>query len=60
MAVHAQRALRIGVTPEALRHAVVATLAAGALFNDVVSALRTIDALERKASGPAIDAAPAR
>lgn len=44
-AVHAKRALKIGVPPEALQHAVVSTLAAGALFNDVVEALRTIERL---------------
>jgi alkylhydroperoxidase/carboxymuconolactone decarboxylase family protein YurZ len=45
MSVHARRALAVGVSPEALRHAVVATLAAGTLFNDVVGALRAIDGL---------------
>jgi alkylhydroperoxidase/carboxymuconolactone decarboxylase family protein YurZ len=45
MSVHARRALALGVSPEALRHAVVATLAAGALFNDAVGALRAIDRL---------------
>jgi alkylhydroperoxidase/carboxymuconolactone decarboxylase family protein YurZ len=45
MAVHARRALTLGVSPEALRHAIVSTLAAGTLFNDVVGALRAIDRL---------------
>ena len=46
MTVHAKRALTIGVTAAALEHAVVATLAAGGLFNDVVGALRIIQSLD--------------
>jgi alkylhydroperoxidase/carboxymuconolactone decarboxylase family protein YurZ len=53
MTVHAKRALKIGVTAEALQHAIVSTLAAGALFNDVVGALRTIEGLTLAAApGP--------
>ena len=53
MAVHARRALALGVSPEALRHAIVSTLAAGTLFNDAVGALRAIDCLAPTVTTPA-------
>lgn len=58
LAVHARRALRDGVGVEQLRGAVVATLAASALFGEVVAALRTIDKVAAAtAPGVASDAA---
>ncbi len=45
MAVHARRAVALGVEPAAIRQAIVCTLAASALFKDVVATLRTIESL---------------
>lgn len=43
MKVHVKRALEIGTPVEHIRHAVVSTFGASALFNQVVDALRAID-----------------
>ena len=42
LAVHVRRALRLGASTEQINQAIVATLAASTLFNDVVAALRTV------------------
>jgi alkylhydroperoxidase/carboxymuconolactone decarboxylase family protein YurZ len=43
LAVHVKRAVSLGVTPEQINQAIVSTLAASALFNDVVAALRAAE-----------------
>lgn len=44
LAVHVKRAATLGVARAAVEQAVVSTLAASSLFNDVVAALRAVDA----------------
>jgi alkylhydroperoxidase/carboxymuconolactone decarboxylase family protein YurZ len=44
LAVHVKRAATLGVPLQQINQAIVATLAASALFNDVVAALRTAEA----------------
>ena len=43
LAVHVKRAVQLGVTPEQINQAIVSTLAASAVFNDVVDALRAAE-----------------
>jgi alkylhydroperoxidase/carboxymuconolactone decarboxylase family protein YurZ len=43
LAVHVRRALKRDVPAASLRHAVIATLGAGGVFNDIVIALREIN-----------------
>ena len=43
LTVHVARAAKLGVTLEQINQAIVATLAASALFNDVVAALRAAE-----------------
>jgi len=47
--VHARRLLKGGVAPEALRQAVMVTLAASTTFSQIVSGLRWVDALVEEA-----------
>ena len=44
LVVHVKRAAALGVARAAVDQAVVSTLAASSLFNDVVAALRAVDA----------------
>ncbi|MGX7677709.1 carboxymuconolactone decarboxylase family protein [Jatrophihabitans sp. DSM 45814] len=44
LGVHVKRAVSLGVTQEQVNQAIVATLGASTLFNDVVAALRTAEA----------------
>jgi alkylhydroperoxidase/carboxymuconolactone decarboxylase family protein YurZ len=44
LTVHVKRAAALGVARAAVEQAVVSTLAASSLFNDVVAALRAVDA----------------
>ena len=43
LAVHVKRAVSLGATTQQINQAIVSTLAASALFNDVVAALRTAE-----------------
>jgi alkylhydroperoxidase/carboxymuconolactone decarboxylase family protein YurZ len=43
LAVHVKRAIQLGVTAEQINQAIVSTLAASAVFNDVVDALRAAE-----------------
>jgi alkylhydroperoxidase/carboxymuconolactone decarboxylase family protein YurZ len=45
LAVHVKRALSLGVEMAAIQQAIVSTLGASCLFNDVVEALRAVEGL---------------
>ena len=44
LTVHAKRAATLGIPQAAVNQAIVSTLGASALFNDVVAALRAVEA----------------